>query len=171
MANEVAIIETRATQLAEKIEILVTEARKKVASVANTAQVYTYYEIGRYIIEDEQGGKLRAEYGKGVLKRVSERLTERLGKGWSEENLRLMRKFYTLYSHVQSPNFKIQTSGLEIQTPKIQTSGSEIQNENSNHRLRNYQFVLPWAHYLILALDAGACLDRAGRQNLQPLPG
>ena len=41
MANEVAIIETRATQLAEKIEILVTEARKKVASVANTAQVYT----------------------------------------------------------------------------------------------------------------------------------
>lgn len=150
MANEVAIIETRATQLAEKIEILVTEARKKVASVANTAQVYTYYEIGRYIIEDEQGGKLRAEYGKGVLKRVSERLTERLGKGWSEENLRLMRKFYTLYSHVQSPIFKIQTSGLEIQTPKIQTSGSEIQNENSNHRLRNYQFVLPWTHYLIL---------------------
>ena len=150
MANEVAIIETRATQLAEKIEILVTEARKKVASVANTAQVYTYYEIGRYIIEDEQGGKLRAEYGKGVLKRVSERLTERLGKGWSEENLRLMRKFYTLYSHVQSPIQKIQTSGLEIQSSKIQTSGSEIQNENSNHRLRNYQFVLPWAHYLIL---------------------
>ena len=150
MANEVAIIETRATQLAEKIEILVTEARKKVASVANTAQVYTYYEIGRYIIEDEQGGKLRAEYGKGVLKRVSKRLTERLGKGWSEENLRLMRKFYTLYSHVQSPIFKIQTSGWEIQTPKIQTSGSEIQNENSNHRLRNYQFVLPWTHYLIL---------------------
>ena len=150
MANEVAIIETRATQLAEKIEILVTEARKKVASVANTAQVYTYYEIGRYIIEDEQGGKLRAEYGKGVLKRVSKRLTERLGKGWSEENLRLMRKFYTIYSHVQSPIFKIQTSGLEIQPPKIQTSGSEIQNENSNHRLRNYQFVLPWTHYLIL---------------------
>jgi predicted nuclease of restriction endonuclease-like (RecB) superfamily len=150
MANEVAIIETRATQLAEKIEILVTEARKKVASVANTAQVYTYYEIGRYIIEDEQGGKLRAEYGKGVLKRVSERLTERLGKGWSEENLRLMRKFYTLYSHVQSPIFKIQTSGLEIHPQKIQTSGLEIQNENSNHRLRNYQFVLPWAHYLIL---------------------
>lgn len=150
MANEVAIIETRATQLAEKIEILVTEARKKVASVANTAQVYTYYEIGRYIIEDEQGGKLRAEYGKGVLKRVSERLTERLGKGWSEENLRLMRKFYTLYSHVQSPIQKIQTSGLEIQSSKIQTSGSEIQNENSNHRLRNYQFVLPWTHYLIL---------------------
>ena len=87
MANEVTIIETRATHLAEKIEVLVTEARQKVASVANTAQVYTYYEIGRYIIEDEQGGKARAEYGKGVLKRVSERLTERLGKGWSVDTL------------------------------------------------------------------------------------
>ena len=139
MANEVATIETRATQLAEKIEVLVTEARQKVASVANTAQVYTYYEIGRYIVEDEQGGKVRAEYGKGVLKRVSERLTERLGKGWSEENLRLMRKFYTLYSHEQSPINKIQTNGLEIQSPKIQTTGSEIKSENSNHRLRNHQ--------------------------------
>ena len=150
MANEVAIIETRATRLADKIEVLVTEARKKVASVANTAQVYTYYEIGRYIIEDEQGGKVRAEYGKGVLKRVSERLTERLGKGWSEENLRLMRKFYTLYSQVQSPINKIRTSGLEILSSKKQTSGLEIQNENRNHRLRNHQFVLPWTHYLIL---------------------
>lgn len=133
MANEVATIETRATQLAEKIEVLVTEARQKVASVANTAQVYTYYEIGRYIIEDEQGGKLRAEYGKGVLKRVSERLTER-----------------TLYSHGQSPINKIQTNGLEIQSPKIRTTGSEIKSENSNHRLRNHQFVLPWSHYQIL---------------------
>lgn len=143
MANEVAIIETRATHLAEKIEVLVTEARQKVASVANTAQVYTYYEIGRYIIEDEQGGKARAEYGKGVLKRVSERLTERLGKGWSVENLTAMRKFYVLYS-------KTVTSGYEIKGTEIQTSGSEIQNEYRNHRLRYYQFVLPWAHYLIL---------------------
>lgn len=126
MANEVAIIETIASQLAEKIEILVTEARQKVASVVNTAQVCTYYEIGRYIVEDEQGGNVRAEYGKGVLKRVSERLTERLGKGWSEENLRLMRKFYTLYSHAQSPSNKIQTSGLEIQSSKTVTSDYEI---------------------------------------------
>jgi hypothetical protein len=43
--------------------------------------VYTYFEVGRYIIEDEQGGKTRAEYGKGVLKRVSEHLTSNLGKG------------------------------------------------------------------------------------------
>lgn len=143
MANEVVNIETRATHLAEKIENLVIEARKKVASVANTAQVYTYYEVGRYIIEDEQGGKVRAEYGKGVLKRVSERLTERLGKGWSVENLTTMRKFYVLYS-------KTVTSGYEIKGTEIQTTDPEIHSENRNHRLRNLQFVLSWSHYLIL---------------------
>lgn len=53
MANEVAIIETRAAQLAEKIEVLVTEASKKVASVVNTAQVYTYYKIPDTVLEIE----------------------------------------------------------------------------------------------------------------------
>ena len=143
MANEVATIESRATRLAEKIEVLVTEARQKVASVANTAQVYTYYEIGRYIVEDEQGGNVRAEYGKGVLNAVSVKLTTRLGKGWSVENLTAMRKFYILYS-------KTVTSGYEIHETEIPTTGLEIQNENRNHWLRNHQFVLPWSHYLIL---------------------
>ena len=147
MNNEIKknnqIIESRAEQLAERIEALVVDARKKIASTVNVAMVYTYFEVGRYIVEDEQGGKVRAEYGKGVLKRVSERLTERLGKGWSVENLTAMRKFYVLYS-------KTVTSGYEIEGTETHTAGSEIQSENRNHRLRNHQFVLPWAHYLIL---------------------
>ena len=132
MANEVAIIETRATQLAEKIEVLVTEARKKVASVANTAQVYTYYEIGRYIIEDEQGGKVRAEYGKGVLKRVSERLTKRLGKGWSVDTLENARNFYNIYAKSE---------------PVARILGT---TENRNQWSLNQRFTLPWSHYQIL---------------------
>ena len=125
------IIEARAEQLANRIEALVVEARKKITSTVNVAMVYTNYEIGRYIVEDEQGGKIRAEYGKGVLNAVSARLTARLGKGWSAENLRQMRKFFVEYSDFQA-------------------SGLEIQDENRNHRLRNHQFVLPWTHYLIL---------------------
>lgn len=146
MANEIAIIETRAIKLAEKIESLVTEARRKVASVANTAQVYTYYEIGRYIIDDEQGGKIRAEYGKGVLKRVSERLTERLGKGWSVENLTSMRKFYVLYSE----RLEIVTSGYEI--PQTSSADNEVSAsiENRNQWTRNQRFTLQWSHYQIL---------------------
>lgn len=157
MANEVAIIETRATQLAEKIEVLVTEARKKVASVVNTAQVYTYYEIGRYIIEDEQGGKIRAEYGKGILKRVSEQLTERLGKGWSEENLRQMRKFFVIYSgllpNVHGNLSKIPDTVLEIENKEIPDSDLEIRN----HRLQNHDFVLSWSHYQILTHVEDPC--------------
>ena len=143
MENEVAIIETRATQLAEKIESLVTEARRNVASVANTAQVYTYYEIGRYIIEEEQGGKVRAEYGKGILKRVSEQLTERLGKGWSVENLTSMRKFYLLYSEIVTNGYEIsETRAADIATPST--------TENRSQRLRNHKFPLQWSHYQIL---------------------
>lgn len=157
MANKVAIIETRATQLAEKIEVLVTEARKKVASVVNTAQVYTYYEIGRYIIEDEQGGKIRAEYGKGILKRVSEQLTERLGKGWSEENLRQMRKFFVIYSgllqNVHGNLSKIPDTVLEIENKEIPDSDLEIRN----HRLLNHDFVLSWSHYQILTHVEDPC--------------
>ena len=111
--------------LASKIEQLVTASRTRIASTINTTMVYTYYEIGRYIVEDEQGGKSRAKYGKSVLKGISKRLTERFGSGWSVENLTLMRKFFMIYSD----------------------SNVEIFDRNRNHRLR---FLLPWTHYQIL---------------------
>lgn len=146
MANEVAIIETRATQLAEKIEVLVAEARQKIASVANIAQVYTYYEIGRYIIEDEQGGKVRAEYGKGVLKRVSERLTERLGKGWSVDTLENARNFYNIYAKSEpvARKFDVPIGKSEPLVRILETTG------NCNQWSLNQRFTLPWSHYQIL---------------------
>lgn len=63
--------------------------------------VYSYYEVGRMIMEEEQNGEQRAEYGKAILKELSRRLTERLGKGFSVENLKLMRRFYVVYSQDQ----------------------------------------------------------------------
>lgn len=69
------------------------------ANVAvNIAMVYSYYEVGRMIIEEEQNGEQRAEYGKAILKELSRHLTENLGKGFSVENLKLMRRFYMVYS-------------------------------------------------------------------------
>ena len=97
------MIEARAEQLAERIEALVVEARKKIASTANVAMVYTYFEVGRYIVEDEQGGKTRAEYGKSVLKRVSERLTSNIGKGWSVDTLEKTRRFFLAFSKSATP--------------------------------------------------------------------
>ena len=60
----------------------------------NLAMVHAYFEIGRIIVEEEQGGDDRAQYGKQVLQRLSRRLTDEFGKGYSPDNLKLMRRFY-----------------------------------------------------------------------------
>jgi DUF1016 N-terminal domain len=63
----------------------------------NQAMVLTYWQVGRLIVEDEQGGEVRAEYGKAVLDRLAERLTVEFGKGFDITNLRHMRRFYKLF--------------------------------------------------------------------------
>ena len=140
------MIEARAEQLAERIEALVVEARKEIASTANVAMVYTYFEVGRYIIEDEQGGKVRAEYGKGVLKSVSERLTERLGKGWSVDTLENARNFYNIYAKSEPV---VRKSDVSIKKSEPVVRNLET-TENRNQWLRNQRFTLPWSHYQIL---------------------
>ncbi len=87
--------------LAVRIIGLVEAARQKVAAVANVAQVYTYYEIGRQIVEEEQGGRRRADYGKKLIEDLSLRLTQRFGRGWGTSNLEYMRKFYLMYSTLE----------------------------------------------------------------------
>lgn len=89
------------TQLLQNISSLLDNARKKVAVAVNQTIVLTYYEIGRMIVEDEQNGENRAEYGKAVLKDLSLHLTEKFGRGFSEDNLSNMRKFYQIYSNQQ----------------------------------------------------------------------
>ena len=73
--------------LYSKIAELLQSGRQSVVRTVNQIMVYTYFEIGRMIVEDEQQGKERAEYGKQVLKELSKRLTKNFGKGFSVENL------------------------------------------------------------------------------------
>ena len=82
------------------LEVL-KNARKQAKMALNISMVYSYYEVGRMIVEEEQNGEQRAEYGKAILKELSKRLTESLGKGFSVENLKLMRRFYVVYSKDQ----------------------------------------------------------------------
>lgn len=72
----------------------IEQARRQVRQVVNTAMVQSYWEIGRLIVEHEQQGNRRAEYGKQQLQQLSQQLTERLGKGFDVTNLRSMRQFY-----------------------------------------------------------------------------
>lgn len=85
-------------QLFEKIADLILSTRQKVTAAVNLAMVHTYFEIGRMIVEDEQQGNKKAEYGKQVLKNLSERLVEKFGKGYSVDNLENMRQFFLAYS-------------------------------------------------------------------------
>ena len=72
-------------------------SRKQAYNAVNTAMVQAYWQIGRIIVEHEQNGSLRAEYGKAVLQGLSERLTEEFGKGFDIRNLRNMRSFYLAF--------------------------------------------------------------------------
>jgi hypothetical protein len=103
--------------LYSKIAELLKAARQTVAHTINQTMVYSYFEIGRMIVEDEQQGKERAEYGKQVLDELSQKLTQNFGKGFSAVNLRQMRAFYLKYS-IQ------QTVSAELQTPRFQLSWS-----------------------------------------------
>ncbi len=86
---------------AEIRETLLT-SRKKAYTAVNFAMVQAYWQIGRIIVEHEQNGSLRAEYGKGVLQDVSERLTKEFGGGFTVRSLQQMKKFYTLFPNTNA---------------------------------------------------------------------
>ena len=88
----------RENTLFERISHLIEQARKRVSTTVNLAEVYTKYSIGQYIVEDEQQGEYRAQYGKQVLQNLSVRLTERFGNGWTVDTLKRCRYFYNVYS-------------------------------------------------------------------------
>jgi len=115
------------TDFYSKVANLLKEARKTVVQTVNKTMVYTYFEIGRMIVEEEQNGKERAEYGKQILKELSTRLISEFGKGFSVTNLQQMKNFYTIYGKQQTVSAK-----SEIVT-----------NQNIN-------FKLSWSHYLFL---------------------
>ena len=77
-----------------EIERLLTKARRQTVRSINAVLTATYWEIGRRIVEFEQGGGKRADYGEAILHRLSEDLTRRIGRGFSLDNLELMRRFY-----------------------------------------------------------------------------
>src|SRR3989339_1214789 len=81
----------------EDIRKLITTARSMVIRNVNTLQVLTNFEIGHRIVEEEQKGSTRAEYGKQLLQELAEKLCDEFGAGFSERNLRNMRKFYLVY--------------------------------------------------------------------------
>ena len=81
-----------------EIKKILKNARQKAYTAVNSAMVEAYWEIGRRIVEEEQSGRERAEYGKEILQNLSKELTEEFGKGYSYRTLREIRQFYLMFS-------------------------------------------------------------------------
>lgn len=132
--------------LFERISALIEESRKRVATAVNIAEVYTKYEIGRYIVEDEQEGKARAAYGKQVLPILSQKLTDKFGSGWSLETLKSARKFYSVYAPQAIRSTALTKSDKETGKTNLVNSVDQIQIAPAEP----HKFVLSWSHYLVL---------------------
>lgn len=109
---------------------LLEEARRNSVRAVNTLMTATYWEIGRRIVEFEQGGQQRALYGSAQLELLSEDLTRRFGRGFSVDNLENMRRFYLAYK-----------SRSISETPSRKSSSLPATSD---------LFPLPWSHYVSL---------------------
>ncbi len=118
---------------------LIDEARRTSARTVNTIMTATYWEIGRRIVEYEQGGKKRAKYGEKLLKKLSTDLTKQLGKGFSERNLRQIRQFYLNWPIRQMVSAK----SFHTQNRQTLSAISYVQ------QIARY-FPLPWSAYISL---------------------
>jgi len=126
------------TKLYAQIVDLLRAARRDVVRKVNHTMVFTYSEIGRMIVEEEQNGQDRAEYGRKLIQNLSKILTKEFGKGFSVTNIQQMRNFYLAYQKQQTPSVE---SGRGIQQTLSADSGLGISAE---------KFALSWSHYLIL---------------------
>lgn len=125
----------------QQVVELLQNARQEVLRTVNSTMTITYFEIGRIIVEEEQNGKDRAEYGKQLLKGLSKHLIKEFGKGFSVDNLQNMRKFYLTYSNSESL-----TRILQIR--KKQTLSAEL-NRLDYQTLASF-FKLTYTHYVFL---------------------
>ncbi len=116
---------------------LIRYARGVAARQVNIIQLMTYFTIGKWIVDVEQGGKKRAVYGKKIIENLSDRLNSEFDKGFSVSNIKNARRFYLMYKDRIS-----QTVFDQFAVQKSQTVFSELE--------KHPPFTLPWSHYLQL---------------------
>ena len=127
--------------LVGEIGALFEQARRTSACAVNALMTATYWEIGRRIVEYEQGGKARAKYGEGLLQRLASDLTARFGRGFSYPNLNKFRQFYLAFPREEI----LSTPSIESPPPAL-----EAPSEASTLATVAAGFPLPWSAYVRL---------------------
>ena len=111
MENEI-IQNNKLTSLADSIVCLIDSAKKTAAVSVSSIMVKTYWAVGKHIVEFEQNGNSKAEYGTQLLTNLAKILTLKLGKGYSRPNLNNMRKFYVMYPNLSDMSDKLTWSHI-----------------------------------------------------------
>lgn len=148
--------------LIEEIRELIRSARQAVVHSVDLIQVLTNFEIGRRIVEHEQQGSDRAEYGKAVLKALSAELTTEFGRGFSHRNLEYMRKFFLAYRErapeiSQMPSAKFPPDQTPRMPSELLPLTSEVRTPSSTFSPR---FKLGWSQYVFL-ISIDNCDERS----------
>jgi predicted nuclease of restriction endonuclease-like (RecB) superfamily len=135
------------TPLVTELRGLIQSARHVVATKVNTLQVMTNFEIGRRIVEYEQKGAERAEYGELLMQTLSEQLTKEFGRGFSKRNLDYMRRFYLDYADrilpiVQKASAQLDDMGV-LQKTCVKLTVLEKFSSKA-------PFNISWSHYVLL---------------------
>ncbi len=148
--------------LLTRVASLLEQGRRTVVRTTNAILTATYWEVGRQIVEFEQGGKERAEYGEALLERLAHDLSGQFGRGFSRPGLQRMRAFYLGWEIFQTPSGKLQTRvkcstlSSEFAGEKVQTLSAQLQSLVPTQLPLDPSispfdvFPLPWSHYVRL---------------------
>jgi predicted nuclease of restriction endonuclease-like (RecB) superfamily len=142
--------------LIAEIRDLVRSARQATVHSVDLIQVLTNFEIGRRIVEREQQGSERAEYGKALLKELSAELTAEFGRGFSRSNLEYMRKFYLTYQDRASRISQMSSGKFTADRKSQMPSGKLPSNDWPLAILQTpsaksaFPFKLSWSQYVFL---------------------
>ena len=146
-------MELENTRFYDEIVELLKRARSGVKQLIDSTMAHTYFDIGRRIIEEEQNGKERADYGKEIIKKLSVRLGNEFGKGFSQRNLEQMRKFYRVYSKneiSQAVSTELNTKQQAMPAEFSEEKGQAVPDEFNTEKILHSRFKLSWTHYLFL---------------------
>lgn len=151
-------------QLLSNIRSLIDAARKSVARQVDSTMTFTYFLVGRYIVEDEQQGEERAGYAQETLKFLSEELAKEFGRGFSVDNLQNMRTFYLTYKEQPKVASFLQAIGIYEKSSRISDPSANDKELNPIYEkpsriftplsaasgFQNNPFRLSWSHYVML---------------------
>ncbi len=150
--------------LVNGVSELLDSARRASVRAVNAFMTATYWEVGRRIVEFEQGGENRAEYGKKLMEQLSTDLTRRFGRGFGQRNVECMRQFFVAFptavvqARLSQPGIPQTVSAeLILENPIPQTVSAELpaalsltQTTPFNLAALARVFPLPWSHYVLL---------------------